>query len=101
MDATTPPLALWFPPLSFDAERCRMALGSFGRGEGGSASEAIVNVGIAYDLQSDYRLSPEDPDDLLDEYDAPETIDAIEDALRSHGLTTHRLGGGERRSEEH
>jgi D-alanine-D-alanine ligase len=71
-------------------------LGQSGGGEGGSASEAIVNVGIAYDLQSDHTLSPEDPDDLLDEYDSPETIEAIEGALRSNGLTPHRLGGGER-----
>jgi D-alanine-D-alanine ligase len=55
-----------------------------------------VEVGIAYDLVSEVQLSPGEPEDLLDEYDPPETIDALEAALQANGLTTRRLGGGER-----
>jgi len=55
-----------------------------------------MEVGIAYDLVSDVKLGPGDPEDLLDEYDPPETIDAIEEALRANGLVPRRLGGGER-----
>jgi hypothetical protein len=31
-----------------------------------------LEVAIAYDLVSDVQLGPDDPDDLLDEYDRPE-----------------------------
>lgn len=54
-----------------------------------------MEVAIAYDLVSDVQLDPDAPDDLLAEYDPPETIEAIEAALRANGLTTRRLGGGE------
>jgi D-alanine-D-alanine ligase len=58
---------------------------------GGSRS---LGVGLAFDLAANFTASPTEPDDRLEEYDAPDTIDAIEAALRSRGTTTRRLGGG-------
>jgi D-alanine-D-alanine ligase len=55
-----------------------------------------VEIGIAYELASELDLSPGAPDDLLDEYEVQETIDAIEAALHANGLTTRRLHSGER-----
>ena len=55
-----------------------------------------MNIGIAYDLKSDFEQPrPGDgPDDALEEYDSPVTVDAIERVLASLGHRVTRLGGG-------
>src|SRR5262245_53190833 len=55
-----------------------------------------MEVAIAYDLVTEVVQRPGTPDELLEEYDPPETIDAIEEALRANGVRTRRLGGGVR-----
>jgi D-alanine-D-alanine ligase len=55
-----------------------------------------MRIGIAYDLKSDFEAPTGAPDDVLEEYDSPATIDAIERALRSRGHDVARLGGGRR-----
>ncbi len=59
-----------------------------------------MRIGIAYDLKSDFLPdaggSPPGPEDLLEEYDSEETIDAIARALEAAGHHTVRLGGGRR-----
>ena len=55
-----------------------------------------IRIGIAYDLKTDYQgIAPSTgPDDLLEEYDSPETVEAIADALGECGHIPVRLGGG-------
>jgi len=55
-----------------------------------------MRIGIAYDLKTDFDAPTSGPDDALEEYDSPATIDAIERALRSRGHEVSRLGGGRR-----
>ncbi len=50
-----------------------------------------MNIGLTYDLKDDYRglgLA----EDQIAEFDSPETIEAIEGALRRLGFTTCRIG---------
>ena len=54
-----------------------------------------MRVGIAFDLKSD-AAAPAHPDDLLEEYDSEETVDAIAQALRAGGHEPVSLGGGRR-----
>jgi D-alanine-D-alanine ligase len=54
-----------------------------------------MKIGIAYDLKSDFDSTTRTgPDDALEEYDSPATVDAIERVLVSRGHTVLRLGGG-------
>lgn len=53
-------------------------------------------IGIAYDLKSDFQAADSAPDDALEEYDSPATVDGIERALRARGHAVTRLGGGRR-----
>ena len=57
-----------------------------------------MNIGIAFDLKSDFVGAQEagGPEDLLEEYESPATVDAIERALRALGHSVTRLGGGRR-----
>jgi len=56
-----------------------------------------MNIGIAYDLKTDLEPpSGSAPDDALEEYDSPATVDAIERALMKLGHRVMRLGGGRR-----
>ncbi len=55
-----------------------------------------MNIGLAYDLKSDFAPLADGPDDALEEYDSPATIAAIERVLGARGHTVHRLGGGRR-----
>ncbi len=55
-----------------------------------------MNIGLAYDLKSDFAPLPDGPDDALEEYDSPATIAAIERVLDSRGHAVHKLGGGRR-----
>lgn len=53
-----------------------------------------MRIGIAYDLKTEQALPEGAPDDLLEEYDSDETIEAIAAALRAGGHEPLRLGGG-------
>ncbi|MCY2958879.1 MAG: D-alanine--D-alanine ligase [Planctomycetota bacterium] len=55
-----------------------------------------MRIGIAYDLKTDFQAQASGPDDALEEYDSPTTVEGIELALRSRGHTVTRLGGGRR-----
>lgn len=54
-----------------------------------------MRVGIAFDLKSDHE-APEGRDDLLEEYDCEETINAIKDQLEAEGHEVLLLHSGER-----
>ncbi|MBL8862429.1 MAG: D-alanine--D-alanine ligase [Planctomycetes bacterium] len=55
-----------------------------------------MRIGLAYDLRSDFTAPASGPEDALEEYDSPATIDAIEQALAGRGHEVTRLGGGRR-----
>lgn len=53
-----------------------------------------MKIGLAYDLKEDVPLDRSQPDDALEEYDSPETVQGIAEALQKLGHTVMRLGGG-------
>ncbi len=55
-----------------------------------------MKIGIAFDLKADFegRGKAGGPEDLLEEYDSPATVEAIAAALRSDGHEPVLLGGG-------
>jgi D-alanine-D-alanine ligase len=53
-----------------------------------------MHIGIAFDLKPDDPIPPGSPDDLYEEFDAPVTIHAIADVLRSLGHTVSLLTDG-------
>lgn len=53
-----------------------------------------LDVGIAFDLRTDFDAPETGPDDLLEEYDSAETIAAIADVLAAGGHRPRALGGG-------
>ncbi|MBL8843509.1 MAG: D-alanine--D-alanine ligase [Planctomycetes bacterium] len=55
-----------------------------------------MDIGIAFDLKSDFTAAPGAPDDRLEEYDSERTIAAIEAALSRRGHRARRMGGGKR-----
>lgn len=69
-----------------------------------------MDIGIAFDLKTDFTSRPEGsqagprgrsvpsaaPDDFLEEYDSPATIEAIAGALERLGHRARPLGGGRR-----
>jgi D-alanine-D-alanine ligase len=59
-----------------------------------------LEIGIAFDLRSDFAVGEGEPEDRLEEYDSEATVAGIESALREHGYRTRRLGGGRRFLEE-
>jgi D-alanine-D-alanine ligase len=54
-----------------------------------------MRIGIAYDLKKDF-VHGGGPEDLFEEYDSEETIDAIAAALRAAGHEPVKMGGGQR-----
>lgn len=50
-----------------------------------------MNIGFTYDLKDDYLAAGMAPD-LAAEFDARETIDSIDAAIRTHGHTVDRIG---------
>ena len=50
-----------------------------------------MHVGLTYDLRSEYLAAGYDEDETA-EFDRPDTIDALEDALRQLGHHTDRIG---------
>lgn len=55
-----------------------------------------MKIGIAFDLRSDFEARAGGPEDLLEEYDSPETVESIAAALRAAGHAVELLGGGRR-----
>jgi D-alanine-D-alanine ligase len=53
-----------------------------------------VDIGIAFDLRSDFDVGAGAPEDLLEEYDSDATVAAIAEALAANGHAPRRLGGG-------
>jgi D-alanine-D-alanine ligase len=53
-----------------------------------------LKVGITYNLKTDFHQHENQPVDLLEEFDAEETIDAIRDVLQRDGHEVIKLGGG-------
>jgi D-alanine-D-alanine ligase len=51
-----------------------------------------MRIGLCYDLHDDY-LAMGFSDEQAGEFDVPETIDAVEAALRHHGHDVERIGG--------
>lgn len=55
-----------------------------------------MEIGIAFDLKSDFAPTAGEPDDRFEELDSEATVEAIEAALAKAGHRTRRLGGGRR-----
>ncbi len=55
-----------------------------------------MDIGIAFDLKSDFKAADGAPDDRLEEFDSDRTIDGIVAALAKKGHRARRLGGGRR-----
>jgi D-alanine-D-alanine ligase len=55
-----------------------------------------MDIGIAFDLRSDFAVDEGAPLDRLEEYDSRETVDAIAHALETLGHRVRLLGGGRR-----
>ncbi len=56
--------------------------------------EPPMRIGIAFDLKPTTPLPEGAPDDLHEEFDSPDTIRAIAEALRALGHTVTELGSG-------
>ncbi len=59
-----------------------------------------MEIGIAYDLKSDFSAQSDDPEDRFEEYDNQATINGIAAALEAAGHRTRFLGGGRRFIEQ-
>ena len=53
-----------------------------------------MKIGLAYDLKDTVISTPSGPEDALEEYDSPETLDAIATVLEELGHSIVKLGGG-------
>jgi len=53
-----------------------------------------MKIGLAYDLKDTVISVPSCPEDALEEYDSPETLNAIATVLQGLGHSTVKLGGG-------
>jgi len=53
-----------------------------------------MKIGLAYDLKDEVASTPNLPEDALEEYDSPETIEAITAVIESLGHSVIKLGGG-------
>lgn len=53
-----------------------------------------MRVGLAYDLKQSVTLKTSAPDDALEEYDSPTTIEYIKKSIESAGHHIVKLGGG-------
>ncbi len=52
----------------------------------------MINVGLTYDLKTDYKFKKGDPPDANAEFDHPSTISVIEKAILTHGVRVKRIG---------
>lgn len=53
-----------------------------------------MKIGLSYDLKDSIQPGYHPTDDALEEYDSPETVDALADAMTALGHSAVRLGGG-------
>ncbi len=53
-----------------------------------------MRIGLSYDLKNAVPLASDGPEDALEEYDYPHTIELIEAALKTLGHSVVRLSGG-------
>jgi len=53
-----------------------------------------MRIGLSYDLKQEVGLEQASPEDALEEYDSPKTIELIGAALEAGGNSVVRLGGG-------
>jgi D-alanine-D-alanine ligase len=53
-----------------------------------------MRIGITCDLKTDHPSAPDLPDDFQEEFDSPETLEAIAAVLRGLGHTVELLGDG-------
>jgi D-alanine-D-alanine ligase len=53
-----------------------------------------MRIGLSYDLKQEVSLEKAGPEDALEEYDSPKTIELIGTALEARGHSIVRLGGG-------
>jgi len=53
-----------------------------------------MRIGLSYDLKQEVGLEQASPEDALEEYDSPKTIELIGAALEAGGHSVVRLGGG-------
>jgi D-alanine-D-alanine ligase len=53
-----------------------------------------MRIGLSYDLKQEVDREQHDPEDALEEYDSPKTIEFIAAALEAGGHSVVRLGGG-------
>ena len=53
---------------------------------------SIKNIGITYDLRTDYQLGIDEPKDANAEFDQPVTVDAVVEALETLGFRVERIG---------
>jgi D-alanine-D-alanine ligase len=53
-----------------------------------------MKIGLAYDLKEAVLFAPGCPEDTLEEYDSPETVEAIATALETLGHSVVKLAGG-------
>ncbi|MCL2281235.1 MAG: ATP-grasp domain-containing protein [Dehalococcoidia bacterium] len=53
-----------------------------------------MKIGLSYDVKQQVAQAEELPEDAFEEYDSPETIEALSDAIISAGHQVINLGGG-------
>ena len=53
-----------------------------------------MKIGLSYDLKEEINAGQTSPEDALEEYDYPETIELIASVLEAGGNSVVRLGGG-------
>lgn len=53
-----------------------------------------MRIGLSFDLKETVTLKGSTPDDALEEYDSPKTIEYIQHALEGQGHSVVKLGGG-------
>jgi D-alanine-D-alanine ligase len=53
-----------------------------------------MKIGLSYDIKEQAPKADGLPEDAFEEYDAPETVEALAAAISSHGHAVFKLGGG-------
>jgi len=53
-----------------------------------------MRIGLCYDLKATLAATPDEPEDALEEYDSPETVEAIATVIEGLRHAVVRLGGG-------
>jgi D-alanine-D-alanine ligase len=53
-----------------------------------------MKIGLSYDIKSEVAGGANLPEDAFEEYDSPETVNALAAAIGSHGHQVVKLGGG-------